>query len=126
MVESLSIIFSKLLEGLAALSAAADAGAAVVVVKEAVAAAWPASGVMSPLTAGVLPAGAAAAGGAPGGALADALGRVGSDVLAAGVLPSAGGGGWFCCCPGTWKKSERTLTIDCNLPTPGPSCSKGG
>ena len=97
MVERRSIIFSKLLEGLAlsAAGAAEGAGAAVVA---AAAAARPASEDLSPLTAAVPPSGGALALAAP----ADALGRGGSDALGARVLFSAVGWAWFCWCPGTW------------------------
>ena len=95
-VESRSIIFSKLLEGLALSAAATGLGATEAVVARTASLAW------SPLTAAVLPAGVALAVGTPVGAAA-ALKRGGSDGLAGGVLLSAAGWGWgwFCCCPGT-------------------------
>ena len=108
MVESRSIIFSKLLEGLALSAAAAATGAAVVLGTAAAASAG-----LSPLTAAaaaveaVAPAGAAPATGPPAGATAGALGRGGSDALDVGVLLSTRGWGWFCCCPGTWEERER-------------------
>ena len=115
MVESRSIIFSKLLEGLALSAAAAATGAAAALgtAAAAAAAARPASAGLSPLTAAaaaagaVAPAGAAPATGPPAGATAGALGRGGSDALDVGVLLSTRGWGWFCCCPGTWEERER-------------------
>ena len=131
MVESRSIIFSKLLEGLALSAAAAATGAAALgAAAAAAAAARPASAGLSPLTAAaaaaaeaVAPAGAAPATGPPTGATASALGRGGSDALDVGVLLSTGGWGWFCCCPGTWEERESKL-VRCGhfmslLPKPG-------
>ena len=134
MVESRSIIFSKLLEGLALSAAAAATGAAALGAAAAAAAARPASAGLSPLTAGaaaaaaaaaeaVAPAGGAPATGPPTGATAGALGRGGSDALDVGVLLSTGGWGWFCCCPGTWEERESKL-VRCGhfmslLPKPG-------
>ena len=91
MVDSRSIIFSKLLEGLALSAAAAATGAAA-----AVAVAQPASVGLSPLTAAAPPppTGATPAAGPPASATG-ALGSGGSGALDAGVLLSTGGWGWF-------------------------------
>ena len=101
MVESRSIIFSKLLEGLALSTAAAATGAAAAALGAAAAAATavarPVSVGLSPLTAAAAaatgPAGAAPATGPPAGATAGALGRGGSEALDVGVLLSTGGWG---------------------------------
>ena len=99
MVERRSIIFSKLLEGLA-LSAAAVAAPAVAAAAAApaTAAGGTATGGLSPLTEVVPAADGAVEGvtaeGTPVLAPAEVLGTGGSDVLGAELLVSAGGWGW--------------------------------
>ena len=87
MVERRSIIFSKLLEGLALSAAAAVAVAGL---SSLTAEATPEVGIPAKRPAAAVPA--------------VALGRGGSVALGAGILLSARGWGWFCCCcgcPGT-------------------------
>lgn len=94
MVERRSIIFSKLLEGLAFSAAAATAAAPAVAAFPATAAGGTASGGLSPLTVVAPAAGGTAAEGPPVLAPAGVLGTGRSDVLGAELLVSAGGWGW--------------------------------